>query len=288
MDMTREILNKIKIKSFRSRNKFRIQKKEIYIYFVLITIFYFTKLCYADTRTKYIYIFGGFPDIRFQGGGIVHPNSEMNPATLEISQKYDINLSAGLSKYKSVLAKITDKSTSVIGGGLYFKCISEKFLCSGENTNILSGDISYSFNITDILVGAGLSIKWKTNNGFESELGKKTTIAGLGTIFKKDFEKISLLGGFSSFLFYDDLAGGLGIGVISEDFFSFTQIFYIEKKLIPAAGIITRALNWFRLFASYHLDLTGGIAFISPRLYIWTGYSTISKGKFLINIGIIL
>lgn len=240
----------------------------------------------SDTITKYGYIFAGFPDIRFQGGGMTHPHSEMNPATLELSQKYDISLSTGISPiYKSSLLKITDSKTSIIGGGIYIKCISKKFLCYDENTNILSGDLSYSFEITDITIGFGASLKWKTNNNLEKELGKKTLVTGIGTIFKKEFDKIILTGGFSSFLIHDKIAGGTGLSLSNDDMLIFAQVFYIGNKLIPNFGGIFRILTWFRLLASYHKDITAGTAFVSPKLYLWFGYSTFKK-NILLNIGI--
>lgn len=242
---------------------------------------------FSDVSTKYGYIFAGFPDIRFQGGGMIHPHSEMNPATLELSQKYDISISQGISPiYKSSLLKITDSKTSIIGGGIYIKCISKKFLCSDENTNILSGDLSYSFEITDITIGFGTALKWKTNNNLERELGKKALIPGIGMILKKEFDKITITGGVSSFLLHDKIVGGTGVSLSNDDMLIFAQVLYMDDKLIPNFGGIFRVLTWFRLLASYHKDITAGTAFVSPKLYLWFGYSTFKKNT-LLNIGIV-
>lgn len=265
-----------------------ISKKSVNLVLITHIVFLFsTQKVYSDARTKYGYIFAGFPDIRFQGSGLVHPHSEINPATLELSQKYDINISTGISPiYKSSLLKITDRKTSFIGGGISFKCLSKKFLCSEENTNIISGDLSYSFEITDITVGIGTSLKWKTNDNLEKELGKKTLIPGLGLILKKEFDKVILTGGLSSFILHGKVSGGFGISISNEDILAFGQVFYIDKKVITSFGGIFRVLTWFRLLASYHQDVTGGIAFVSPKLYLWSGYSTFKKNT-LVNIGII-
>lgn len=242
----------------------------------------------ADTQMRYLYLFGGFPDIRFQGGGMVHPHSEMNPATLELVEKYDINLSLGFSsKYKSSLIKITDSKTSALGGAVYFKCLGEKMLCGGENSKLLSFDLSYSFSISDTSLGIGTALKWKLDRKLEKELGERGIFPGLGTVIKHNFTKFSLLGGVSLFYLGKSIAGGFGGGIYTEDIFSFLQIFYIERKIIPDIGFIVRTLTWFRVFLSYHGNITGGVAFVSPRLYLWVGYST-QGSTTMVSIGVAL
>lgn len=241
----------------------------------------------ADTKAKYLYLFGGFPDIRYQGGGMVHPHSEMNPATLELSREVDVSISGGISSgLNSILIKIIDKETSVVGGGMCIRCISRNFLCSGEKTLVISGELSYSFSVGDITVGTGTSLKWKGDNGLMDKIGKKGISVGLGTIASKKVKKMTLVLGMSSFLFHRGISGGGGIGLSNDDLFSFAQLFYIENRIIPAFGIIVRSLTWFRVFLSYHQDVTGGVAFISPRTYVWAGYSSYNKSV-LLTLGLV-
>jgi hypothetical protein len=265
--------------------------------FFLLTFLLISK-SFGDTRNdmgkeKYIYIFGGFPDVRFQGAGLVHPHSESNPASLELIEKYDINLSFGISdRFKMISARATDSITSRLSGAIGFKCLTPKFICSHGSAKIAGLDLSYGFYAKDIKLGVGPFIRFKWDNEFSDVLGEGDFIAGIGSIALHNFEKFKISVGsiiFSSRnIMKENIPVGGGVGgsfsTNTDDIFIFGQVVYFSK-FYPSAGLIATALKWFRLAFGFssHPIVSGG--FVSPRLYVWVGYS--SNKIFLSNIGLV-
>ncbi|GBD04337.1 hypothetical protein HRbin19_01650 [bacterium HR19] len=267
---------------------------------IVISIFIFSnffpkRVAYGDDKSgdeeiKYLIFFGGFPDIRHQGAGIVHPHSESNPASLELIKKYDVNFSFGFGKYKIAELRATDSITTRLSGGIGFKCFFERTLCGSESAKIISADLSYGFDIQNIRTGVGTFIKFKWNDQFEEELGKKDVFFGVGGVASYEMEKVGFTGGVVSLTSPNSLKekiparGGVGLAIFTEDIFIFSQVFYL-KKLNLSAGATAKALKWFRVSLSYSQKPILGVGFVSPRLYLWGGYYF--GNLTLISIGII-
>jgi hypothetical protein len=240
---------------------------------------------------KYIYIFGGFPDVRFQGAGIVHPHSESNPASLELIGKYDINISFGIKEdLRLISVRATDSITSRLSGAIGLKCITPKFICSKGSAKIFGLDLSYGFSIKNTKFGFGPLLKFKWNDEYPEILGKKDVLLGLGGIILHNFEKFGV--SFGSIIFSSQnilkekipLGGGIGSSVFTDDIFVFGQAIYFSK-LLPSFGLTARALKWFRVGLSYSSNPIISAGFVSPRLYLWVGYSF--NRTFLSSIGLV-
>ena len=236
---------------------------------------------------KYLFFFGGFPDIRHLGGGIVSPHSEGNPATFELVRKYDVNISASFSgtpPKNAIHLRITDSSTSVVAGGITFKCLSERFFCSGTNQKIFGVDVSYPFHISDFVVGAGAFIRTSWGTPIISQT--PTNFFGMGAMITRSWQEFGIVGG-GVFVSDDrfELGGGVGIGAFTEYLFGFAQLFYLDKPIF-SAGATVMVLNWFRVSLGYTEKLIVGGGFVSPRLYVWAGWSFLNFT--FVNIGIIL
>jgi hypothetical protein len=266
--------------------------------FFLLTFLPISK-SFGDTRNdigkeKYIYIFGGFPDVRFQGAGLVHPHSESNPASLVLI-KSDFKLSFGISDKFKMFSVRGSTPTAAIG----FKCLTPKFICSHGSAKIVGLDLSYGFYAKDRIFGVGPFIRFKWGNEFSDVLGERDFIAGIGGIALRIFEESKISVGsiiFSSRnIMKEDIPVGGGIGgsisSITDDFFIFGQIVYFSK-FYPSAGLIVALSKWLRFSLGYssHLIVSGGIGaaggpFGGDGLYVWIGYSF--NKIFLLSIGFI-
>ncbi len=240
---------------------------------------------------KYIYIFGGFPDLRFQGAGIVHPHSESNPASLELIGKYDINISFGIGEdLRLISVRATDSITSRLSGAIGLKCITPKFICSKGSAKIFGLDLSYGSSVKNTKFGVGSFLKFKWNNEYSQILGEKDILLGIGGVILHNFEKFGA--SFGSIIFSSQnilkekipLGGGIGSSIFTDDIFVFGQAIYFSK-LLPSFGLTARALKWFRVGLGYSSILIVSAGFVSPRLYLWLGYSF--NKTFLSSIGLV-
>ena len=240
---------------------------------------------------KYIYIFGGFPDLRFQGAGIVHPHSESNPASLELIGKYDINISFGIGEdLRLISVRATDSITSRLSGAIGLKCITPKFICSKGSAKIFGLDLSYGSSVKNTKFGVGSLLKFKWNNEYSQILGEKDILLGIGGVILHNFEKFGA--SFGSIIFSSQnilkekipLGGGIGSSIFTDDIFVFGQAIYFSK-LLPSFGLTARALKWFRVGLGYSSILIVSAGFVSPRLYLWIGY--IFNKTFLSSIGLV-
>ncbi len=246
----------------------------------------------AEADDKFLFIFGGFPDIRHLGGGMISPHGTANPAALELDTKYDINISIGFASSepsKQTYIRVSDSVTSRFSGAFGFKCASEEFICARNNSKILEGDLSYKISISSAIVGLGIGAKAKLDNQFQDIFGQKNVFLGPGIILATKINKeINFSTGASIFLNFQDMKkiyGGLGFGVLTYDIFASTQ-FFITEKIILSGGLTVRALEWFRISLGYSQGVIAGAGFVSPRFYIWGGYSFRKIG--MVSFGLVL
>lgn len=245
----------------------------------------------AGADSKFLFIFGGFPDVRHLGTGIVSPHGTANPASLQLDAKYDVNISLGFASSdpaRQIYVRISDSITSKIGGAFGFKCVSEEFICVKNNSKILEGDLSYGFPVSNILVGFGIGVKAKLDNQFQDKLGPKNTFFGPGVVATTKIKETNLSAGASLFLNFQSMKkiyGGFAVGIISHDIFASVQLFTTEKMIL-SGGLTIRTLEWFRVSLGYSQGPIAGFGFVSPKLYIWGGYSSRKIG--MISFGIAL